>query len=181
MSTKELILTGIIVIAIALVVLGVVSSKSNKGRKVHEKLEAYYKISKAASAEATKQENLTGEERKQWAVDFAVKELGKLGYKKPSVDLLYSTLEQCYTEAFKLYNTAYNWGLATNTDGSERDAFKDEDGNGVADFKEDYVNQIHQLTSSKTTDNDLAESDGGEAILQPVDIVVPQSNTVNAI
>lgn len=138
---KNLLLLIVLVLVVIIFVVAIVEgyqlSKTAKGRKIHDKLEAYNTVAKAASTVASKQDQLDNKAKKAFAMQYAKEALEKLGLKGLDVTLLSGIVEKAYQELFKTFDFSYNVGLSTNTDGSEKDAFKDGDKNGVPDFLED--------------------------------------------
>lgn len=135
---------AILIFAISVFIFGLLNSKTPKGRKVNDTLEAVKSISQAAFTEASQQTGLTGKERKNFAVDFVQEQLNKLGFKNVSVKLIAPFIEDAYANGIKIYEKAYNWGLSTNTDGSEKLA--DVNLNGIPDSQETTT-----TTSTSTT------------------------------
>lgn len=132
-----IVLALVVIIFLVAIVEGYQLSKTAKGRKIHDKLEAYNTVAKAASTVASKQDQLDNKAKKAFAMQYAKEALEKLGLKGLDVTLLSGIVEKAYQELFKTFDLSYNVGLSTNTDGSEKDAFKDGDKNGVPDFLED--------------------------------------------
>lgn len=132
-----IVLALVVIIFVVAIVEGYQLSKTAKGRKIHDKLEAYNTVAKAASTVASKQDQLDNKAKKAFAMQYAKEALEKLGLKGLDVTLLSGIVEKAYQELFKTFYFSYNVGLSTNTDGSEKDAFKDGDKNGVPDFLED--------------------------------------------
>lgn len=130
------VLALVVIIFVVAIVEGYQLSKTAKGRKIHDKLEAYNTVAKAASTVASKQDQLDNKAKKAFAMQYAKEALEKLGLKGLDVTLLSGIVEKAYQELFKTFDFSYNVGLSTNTDGSEKDAFKDGDKNGVPDFLE---------------------------------------------
>ena len=147
LTTKDWLFIISVIFGLALVlvaILGFINSKSKKGQKLQSKVDAYLSMGELAFTEASKQVGLTGKERKNVAIDYAENEKKKLGYKNVSIQLLSAAIEKAYAKLKLTYDSAYNWGLSSNTDGSEKLA--DIDLNGIPDSQETSTS-----TSTSTT------------------------------
>lgn len=153
LTTKDWLFIISVIFGLALILvamLGFINSKSKEGQKLQSKVDAYLSMGELAFTEATKQVGLTGKERKNVAIDYAENEMKKLGYKNVSIQLLSASIEKAYAKLKSTYDAAYNWGLSTNTDGSQY--LTDKDGNGIPDINENHDYQkgtIEPVTDEK--------------------------------
>ena len=160
LTTKDWLFIISVIFGLALVlvaVLGFVNSKSKKGQKLQSKVDAYLSMGELAFTEASKQVGLTGKERKNVAIDYAENEMKKLGYKNISIQLLSAAIEKAYAKLKLTYDSAYNWGLSSNTDGSQY--LTDKDGNGIPDINEKNK-VIPESTTTTTTTSSTTQQSG---------------------
>ena len=121
---------GIVAVVIFIVLLGVAGiagyslSRTPSGRKTYYNFQNYREAAKNAYTAASQESGLTGEQRKQYALDWAQKQLNNHGYKNVNVSWLDSEIERAYAELTATFNAAYNWGLSHN-DTSQKDSTND--------------------------------------------------------
>lgn len=134
---KDIVFLSIALFYVALGIVGIagfINSKSKKGQKLQAKVDAYTKMAEMAVTQASKFDGVSGNERKNIAIDFSQNEMKRLGYKNVSIELLGASIEKAYVQLKSTFDKAYNWGLSTNTDGTQNQA--DVNLNGIPDVQE---------------------------------------------
>lgn len=122
------------VLTVATVIYFFILAKTSKGRLRYEQI---VKAAEAGVAKADGMTDASNTEKKKTALDFVINYLTKtLGIKSKNVDtdFISNLIEKVYKTEFKFAQVAYNVGLSTNNDDSEKQAFEDKDKNGTPDI-----------------------------------------------
>lgn len=125
-----------IILEVVAAVAGFYLSRTPSGRKTYYNFQNYREAAKNAYTAASQESGLTGEQRKQYALDWAQKQLNSHGYKNINVSWLDNEIERAYAELTTTFDTAYNWGLS-HGDTSQKESTIDKEVDKEAVAKEE--------------------------------------------